>query len=83
MGSGLRAVAPRCLSREKASRAMTALHHALCGDDFDQTPVSIIFREKCSKFFVLLRGRCNTDESAPTHSVGCMWLLRGYYMLSC
>ena len=25
---------------------MTVLHHALCGDDFDQTPVSIIFRGK-------------------------------------
>ena len=30
---------------------MTVLHHALCGDDFDQTPVSITFRKKCSKFF--------------------------------
>ena len=30
---------------------MTVLRHALCGDDFDQTPVSIIFSEKCSKLF--------------------------------
>ena len=30
---------------------MTVLHHALCGDDFDQTPVSIIIGGKCSKFF--------------------------------
>ena len=27
---------------------MTVLRHALCGDDFDQTPVSIVFREICS-----------------------------------
>ena len=48
------AVAPRCLSAENASRTMTVLHHALCGDDFHQTPVSIIFSEKCSKFFFLV-----------------------------
>ena len=29
---------------------MTVLHHALCGDAFDPTPVSITFRGKCSKF---------------------------------
>ena len=51
MGSGLRAVAPRCLKRGNTGRAMDVLHHALCGDDFDQTPVSITFREKCSNFF--------------------------------
>ena len=45
MGSGLRDVAPRSLSRENAGSIMTLLHHALCGDDFDQTPVSIICRE--------------------------------------
>ena len=45
------AVAPRCLSAENAGRTMTALRHALCGDDFHQTPVSIVFSEKCSKFF--------------------------------
>ena len=30
---------------------MTVLRHALFGDDFHQTPVSIIFSEKCSKTF--------------------------------
>ena len=30
---------------------MTALRHALCGDDFHQTPVSIVFSEKRSNFF--------------------------------
>ena len=44
-------MAPRCLGRENAGRTMTVLHHALCGDDFDQTPVSIIIGGKCSKFF--------------------------------
>ena len=50
MGSGLCALAPRCLSTENADRTMTVLRHALCGDDFHQTPVSIIFSEKCTKF---------------------------------
>ena len=45
LGSGLRAIAPRCISRENAGSTTTVLHRALCGDDFDQTPVSIIFRE--------------------------------------
>ena len=50
MGSGLRAVVPRCFSinRENAGRMMTVLHHALCGDDFHPTPVSIAFRGKRS-----------------------------------
>ena len=43
MGSGLRAVAPRCLSRENVGRSMTVLHLALCGYDLDQTPVPILF----------------------------------------
>ena len=43
MGSSLRAVAPRCLSRENAGKTMTVLHHALWGDYFDQTPLSTIF----------------------------------------
>ena len=30
---------------------MTVLRHALFGNDFHQTPVSIIFSEKCAKFF--------------------------------
>ena len=52
LGSGLRAVAPRCLSRENAGRMMTVLHHTLCGDDFHQTPVSIIFiGENVQSFF--------------------------------
>ena len=42
---------------------MTVLRHALCGDDFHQTPVSIIFSEKRSKFFFLvlwaMQHRCN------------------------
>ena len=49
MGSVMCALAPRCLSTENAGRPMTVLRHALCGDDFHQTPVSIIFSEKCSK----------------------------------
>ena len=61
MGSGLRAVAPRCLSRENAGRTMTVLLHALCGDDLDQTPVSIAFRQECLNLFFWFRGRCNTD----------------------
>ena len=40
-GSGLRSVAPRCLSRENAGRTMSVLNHALRGDDFYQTPVSM------------------------------------------
>ena len=59
LGSGLRAVAPRCLSGENAGRTMTVLHHALCGDDFDQTPVSIIFREKTISFFCF----CFVDDA--------------------
>ena len=31
LGSGLRAVAPRCLGRENAGKTMTVLHHALRG----------------------------------------------------
>ena len=41
---------------------MTVLRHAVCGDDFHQTPVSIIFSEKCLKFFFWFCGRCNTGE---------------------
>ena len=59
MGSGLRAVAPRSLSRENAGRTMTVLHHALCEDDFDQTTVSRIFRETVQTLFRFC-GRCNT-----------------------
>ena len=33
---------------------MTVLHHALCGDDFDQTPVSKIFRETVQIYFLVL-----------------------------
>ena len=51
LGSGLRAVAPRCLSRENAGRTMTVLHHALCGDDFQQTPVSILYMGEMFKDF--------------------------------
>ena len=32
-------------------RASLGRMQALCGDDFHQTPVSMIFSEKCSKFF--------------------------------
>ena len=32
------------------------------GDDFHQTPVSIVFRGKCPKFFFWFCGRCNTGE---------------------
>ena len=54
LGSGLRAVASRCLSRENAGRTMTVLHHALCGHDFHQTQISTIFRGKRPKFFFLV-----------------------------
>ena len=50
MGSGLRAVARPYLSKENADRTMTVLHQALYGDDFNQTPVSIILEENCSFF---------------------------------
>ena len=59
MGSGLCAVAPRCLSTESAGRTMTVLRHALCGDDFHQTPVPIIFSENVQSFSGFC-GRCNT-----------------------
>ena len=51
---------PGFLSTENAGRTMTVLRHALCRDDFHQTPVSIIFSGKCSKFFFWFSGRCNT-----------------------
>ena len=35
---------------------MNVLRHALCGDDIRQTKVSIIFGEKCSKFFFVPDG---------------------------
>ena len=60
MGSGLRDVAPRSLSRENAGSIMTLLHHALCGDDFDQTPVSIIFRETVEIYIFWFCGGFNT-----------------------
>ena len=37
LGSGLRAAAPRCLDMENADTTMTVLHHAMCGDNFDQS----------------------------------------------
>ena len=51
MGSGLRVVAPRCLSTENAGRTMSVLRHALCGDDFHQAPVSIILAKNVPSFF--------------------------------
>ena len=47
---------------------MTVLHHALCGDDFHQTPVSKTFREK-SFFFFWFCGRCNIGVLGYTRSV--------------
>ena len=70
MGLGLRAVAPRCLSRENAGRRMTVLHHALCGGDFHQTPVSIIFRGKCSKFCFCFCVPCNTGVHVQLRKPG-------------
>ena len=67
MGSGLRAVAPRCLSRENAGRTMTVMNHALCGDDFHQTPDSIIFRGKCSMVRGVVVGGWG----------GCRWMVDG------
>ena len=50
---------------------MTVLLHALCEDDFHQTPVSIIFSEKCSKFFFFwFCGRCNTGHILCWHLSG-------------
>ena len=71
MGSGLRPVAPRCLSRENAGRRMTVLHHALYGDDFDQTPASIIYRGKCSKFFF---GFVGDATKVGLKKRGVMWI---------
>ena len=62
MGSGLCIVSPRCSSTENAGRTMTVLWNALCGDDFNQTPVSKIFSEKI-QFFFCFGGRCITGES--------------------
>ena len=53
LGSGLCAVAPRCLSTENTGRTMTVLREASFVDDFHQTPVSIIFSEKCFFFLAL------------------------------
>ena len=63
MGSGLRAVASRCLSRENPGRTITVLHHALPGDDVHQTPVSMF------EDFVSFSGRCNTDEYSAAHTI--------------
>ena len=51
------------LSTENADRTMTVLRHALCGDDFHQTPVSIMFREKFvrSSFFSGFVGDATQD----------------------
>ena len=54
LGSGLCALAPRCFRTENAGRTMTVLRHALFGDDFHQTPVSIIFSEMFKVFFLVL-----------------------------
>ena len=35
---------------------MTVLRHALCGDDFHQTPVGIIFSEMFKVFFSVFVG---------------------------
>ena len=40
---------------------MTVLRHALCGDDFHQTPVSIILAKMLKVFFCFC-GRCNTGD---------------------
>ena len=37
LGLGQRAVAPRCFSREIASKTMTVLLHAWCGENFSPT----------------------------------------------
>ena len=65
-------MAPRCLSRENADRTVTVLYHALCVDDFDQTPVSVIFSETVPIFFYcfffvgdaiqVTSTRCHTDR---------------------
>ena len=64
MGSGLRAVANRCLIRENAGGTMTVLHHALCGDSFEETPVSIVFTvgKLFLFFFLFFFRRCNSGE---------------------
>ena len=61
LGSDLRAMAPWCLSRENARRTTTVLHQASWGDDFDQTPVSIIFRENVQSCFCFC-GRSETGQ---------------------
>ena len=80
LGSDLRALAPRCLSRENTGRTMTVLHHALCGDDFGQTPVSIIIGEKMSKVFFRCCGRCRRVVS-KIKSVGTRSLSPTLYRL--
>ena len=51
MGSGVRVVALGYLSRENAGITMSVFHEGLSGDDFDQTPVSIILSLFVRTFF--------------------------------
>ena len=67
LGSGLRAVASRCLSRENAGRTMTVLHHALCGDGFDQNPGFNNIHGDMFKVLFWFCGRCNTAGFASRH----------------
>ena len=75
-------MAPRCLSGENAVSTITDLHYVLCGDDFDQTPVSIKFRENVRKCLCRFCGRCNSgahDRLASTRrQTSCLWLPRRF-----
>ena len=66
MGSGVCDLAPRCLSTGNAGRTMAGIApHALCGDDFHQTPVSIIFSGKCLKLVSGFVGDATQVPSTP------------------
>ena len=77
MGSGLRAVAPRCLSRDNAGKTISVLANALSVDDFDQAPVSIIYRlwENVQLFIC---GRRNTGA----RSINSLGILRKRFVRS-
>ena len=75
--SGLCGVEPRCLCRVNAGRTMTVLHHALCGHDFDQTPVSKISRGKCSEYFLF----CFVCDVTQASMIG--WQAHGVRWVTC
>ena len=71
MCSGLRGAAPRCLTRKNADMYCTT---PCVGMILTKTPVSIIFRGKCSKFlfrfFWAMQHRCLSSVGKRTTLYG-------------